>query len=418
MGRLLSKKQEKPNQKVQVLLISQYYPPDVGGASTRALNLTKALVSKGYNVAVITTVPHYPDGNKMGMPKRRLFNWTYQPNIRILRFWMPSISHNNNAGRLINYIFFTLVSIIGIFLTPRPRVVFAQSPNFFSWISGVFGKLFWGVPLIVNIDDLWPEAIIDLGVTKSTLLASTITALRGVCFHLSDAVVCISRGIAEVLHRLTIMRGKVFVVEVGYDFHDIYHQNQILTKPSKLISKIVYSGIFGPAYDFNLLIILAEEFQKSNLDYSISVKGRGPEFLRIQNIINRKRIQKMNLLNYWMSEVDHKSFMKQADVFILPMRDNFISTTALPTKLIEYMAYGKPVVVVGTGETARIVREAGCGFSTTWGEIGKIIEFLNDIRQKPEKYASLGKAGYSYAKMHFSIEAIGEKLDRVIQRIC
>ena len=47
---------------MKVLIISQYFPPDIGGGSTRAYNITKGLIRKGCKVILITAFPHYPTG--------------------------------------------------------------------------------------------------------------------------------------------------------------------------------------------------------------------------------------------------------------------------------------------------------------------------------------------------------------------
>ena len=45
-------------EKIHVLIISQYFPPDILGESTRAHNYCKTLTDQGYNITVITAPPH------------------------------------------------------------------------------------------------------------------------------------------------------------------------------------------------------------------------------------------------------------------------------------------------------------------------------------------------------------------------
>jgi len=47
---------------MKVLVIAQYFPPDMGGASTRVSNVIKGLLNKGCNVTGIAAFPYYPHG--------------------------------------------------------------------------------------------------------------------------------------------------------------------------------------------------------------------------------------------------------------------------------------------------------------------------------------------------------------------
>ena len=49
--------------RLNVLVLAQYFPPDMGGGSTRASNVVKGLLSKGCEVKVVAAFPHYPHGN-------------------------------------------------------------------------------------------------------------------------------------------------------------------------------------------------------------------------------------------------------------------------------------------------------------------------------------------------------------------
>ena len=47
---------------LKVLVLAQYFSPDMGGGSTRATNVVKGLLSKGCGVTVVAAFPHYPHG--------------------------------------------------------------------------------------------------------------------------------------------------------------------------------------------------------------------------------------------------------------------------------------------------------------------------------------------------------------------
>ena len=67
----------KSNKKISVLIIAQYFPPDMGGSSSRAYNVAKGMAKLGHNVNVITAFPHYPNGYVVTNLHRKAFYKTH-----------------------------------------------------------------------------------------------------------------------------------------------------------------------------------------------------------------------------------------------------------------------------------------------------------------------------------------------------
>ena len=57
---------------MKVLILAQYFPPDFGGASTRAFNIAKALQMQGCNVVIVSAFPHYPKGDIPDKYRRKI----------------------------------------------------------------------------------------------------------------------------------------------------------------------------------------------------------------------------------------------------------------------------------------------------------------------------------------------------------
>ena len=411
------RKKANENSHPRVLILSQYFPPDYGGASTRIFNIVQILQKQGYKVDVISGVPHYPDGNSLALSDRKMYRWESSLDVTLLRFWMPPISHTTNAGRILNYLVYSFFSSIGTLMVRKPDIIFAQSPNFFVWFSGLFGKMVRRAPLIANVDDLWPEALEDLGVINSSWTIKFLSRIRQLILRLADMVVCISDTISKAIVSQGIPEERVATVEVGFDFGKI--KENLSEKKVESIEKltVVYSGILGSAYDFESIIQLAKLANSKNLAVRFVIKGRGPELRAIRLLIAKSSIDNIEINDTWLDKDEYGEFMSKADVFILPMKDNYISSTALPTKLFEYMAYGKPIIVVGQGEVANIVRKAHCGISVDHIRLEDASEFLKKIIEKKIDAFSLGNSGQKYIAENMSLDAIGCKLSTVFSQL-
>ena len=60
---------------MNVLVIAQYFPPDMGGGATRAYNMAKGLSLAGCDVTVVTSFPHYPTGNIPAKYRRKIVDY-------------------------------------------------------------------------------------------------------------------------------------------------------------------------------------------------------------------------------------------------------------------------------------------------------------------------------------------------------
>lgn len=91
---------------MNVLVLAELFPPDMGGGSTRAYNVVKGLVSLGHKVTVVTAFPHYPMGNIPKKYKRRLLNVESFGKARVFRVWVPPLVSRGLARRLVLFLCF------------------------------------------------------------------------------------------------------------------------------------------------------------------------------------------------------------------------------------------------------------------------------------------------------------------------
>src|SRR5919112_5924397 len=152
---------------MDVLIISQYFPPDWNGTSTRAYNAALSLKLQGCNVTVIAAFPHYPDGHIPSKYKGRILSLEEIDGIKLVRTWVPSFAHLPLVKRVLLHISFMLSSLLGIIYIRKVDVIFAMNPNLFAFLPALIYKILFRKNIIRNVDDLWPEVFYDLGIVKS-----------------------------------------------------------------------------------------------------------------------------------------------------------------------------------------------------------------------------------------------------------
>jgi glycosyltransferase involved in cell wall biosynthesis len=154
------------------LILTQYFPPEVGAAQTRLFEIAKELKKRGHSVTVVTAMPNYPKGEIFPEYRGKFFLKETISGIEVVRTWIYPAMDKSIIKRLMNYFSFTFTSFLGLMRTSKPDYIFVESPPLFLGIAGYIVSRIRGVPFIFNISDLWPDSVKELGIMNNKLLLS------------------------------------------------------------------------------------------------------------------------------------------------------------------------------------------------------------------------------------------------------
>ena len=178
----------KSSQK-QILIISQYFPPDVSGGGTRAYNYAKCLSEQNFDVTVITAYPHLHEKRKKEQKKLN-----DNEKFSVIRVWVPSLLHSSIKNRIFLHIGFILSSLKPIF-SLKPDVIFASEPNLFSIIPAYFYSKIRGGKVVRIVDDLWPEVFYERKIVKTRLLKFILNKLAKFSYDFPKFIIPLSEDI-------------------------------------------------------------------------------------------------------------------------------------------------------------------------------------------------------------------------------
>lgn len=408
----------------RVCIISQYFIPDIGGAVTRLTNLLKILRAMDLEVVIITTVPHYPKGE---IPSKYRTRWKYIERfdkITIVRTRMLSNPHNSFKNRLVNYFFFIGMSLSVLSLSGKIDLIWVTSPNFFGNVSGIVYKLIKRKPLILNVDDFWPDVIQELGALKSSFLIRLANLFNILAYNYCDYITPISPMIKrKLIERYSISPSKIHVIEVGANYYD-YRKGFNAFNDSKrgkgIISGksehlFIYSGILGPAYDFDMMLRAAkilEEENKFPFKLIIHGKGESESYIRLQ--IAKLGLNQTTLISSQMNHEDYIQFLLSATVFLLPMKKGIYAETAIPSKIFIYLMFDRPIISTKGGDVELILNESSAGFtvSNNYKEFAEAIKYLITDNITYNRYCNKGSL---YVKKHFDLLVIKKKVERLLK---
>jgi len=396
---------------LKILLITEYFPPDQVGAATRVNVLAHSLKRK-HQVCILTSSPHYP-GRKSKVRWYHPVCVVTNQGIKIVRVWMPTFDVTSFFGRVVNYLYFSFFSILWFPLIGRNDLVWGTSPNVFTFIpTKIYSKLF-KVPSILNIDDLWPTAPIELGFINNKSMQNISIKFALASMYVVNGISTISESLTRLVRILQPLI-PVDTVYVGIS-NDRLNQLKLINNLVKEndSDKIVflYSGILGPAYDFEILIDGFCKFSELHENVELIIRGNGPEMKSIFTKLKSVNCPKIKLLVDYLTENELNHLLMSCHVMILPLKDNLISRTAIPTKLIEYMATQKFILHIGKGQARSIVNRYGNGISTGY----KIDEIVNAMKiaylNTPKNFNS------DFIELNFSEDIVLKQAEELIKKV-
>ncbi|MCK5329334.1 MAG: glycosyltransferase family 4 protein, partial [Candidatus Latescibacteria bacterium] len=112
------------------------------------------------------------------------------------------------------------------------------------------------------------------------------------------------------------------------------------------------------------------------------------------------------------------SIISLSDVCLVPLKKNDLFRNALPSKMFEYMACGRPIVLSIQGEAEILIREANAGIAVEPENAGVIAEAVLKLYRDESLRRTLGRNGRIYVAQKFSRKQIARKLEGLLTGLC
>lgn len=391
---------------MNVLILTQFFPPEVGAAQSRLGAVARELVRRGHRVEVVTAVPNYPQGEIPHEHRGYLHRTTDWEGVRVHRVWVYP-SKGRGLGRALTYFTFAVTSIVGLISTARPHLVLVESPPLpLVLIAGIYAKLRKTL-MIVNVADLWPDSLRDLGVMKSGLTYKLLLAIEAWGYRNSAAVTTVTDGLVLALVRgKKVPANRVLILPNGVDVdrHQPLPRSEKTARDYGVGDKkvILYAGTHGRAHGCEVALraaaILSDEFH-------FLFVGDGSEKERLKQLASDLKLRNVT----FEAAVPLEAISELHSIALCglsTLRDADSAEATRPAKIFATMACGKPVVYVGHGEGAQLVAKAGAGVVVPPGDPEKLAAVLRSLAEKPEWAARMGNAGRDFVVSQMSWEKL------------
>lgn len=415
--------------RLSILLISIFFPPEIGGGSTGAWNRAMLFHKLGYSVFILCGFPSYPSG-KVTDPKYKgkfFFVETIGP-FTVIRLRLIALDHTGLVNRFVIFFNFIFVSIFFmpriLKVTGKISLTYARAPILFSsFIGSVYAK-FTNSFFVLEMPDLWPEELVTMKIRFTSIVMSIGTRMAKLAYSLPDTIITISESAAEIISSKYQPKAPVYGLPVGVDpsgFPNITkHQSRmsLIEKnvfPKELENKfiILYSGIISPAQQVENLAYVAEKL-KTQKDLAIVVIGQG-EVRRTLEVLKKEQ----SLDNFYLLPSQPRNLMPEiiasADVCSIMLSSEQIFEIALPTKFYEYLASKKPILGICKGELARIIEHSNIGIVAESVNAEQIALHILKLKDSPELLGTMEKNCQTVLQ-RFSLEKISNDLSDILTK--
>ena len=400
---------------MKITIVCQYFYPE----EFKVNDLAEEWVKRGHNVTVLTGKPNYPKGKILNGYKFWGIQEEDYKGARVIR--VPLIPRGNGGGiRLaLNYLSYVLFASLYV-LTHRIETdkifCFGISPVFQMYPALLLKKK-TGVNASLWIQDLWPESVAAASNLKNGFVMNLLSRLVTGIYCRTDILFVQSPAFFEsVLSKGNFKDKLIYVPNWAEDvfMKEISDSNKFESlMPNGF--KVMFAGNIGAAQDFGS-IIQAAVLTRHLPDIKWIIVGDG----RMKSDIEQKvQSLKLNDTVFFLGRYpveEMPDFFSLADVMLVSLKEEYIFSLTIPSKVQAYMASAKPMVTMLSGMGNKIVEEANCGLTTKSGDFKGLAKNVITMYHKTEEERSqLGLNGQAYYKIHFSKKVCIDKLDQIMK---
>jgi glycosyltransferase involved in cell wall biosynthesis len=378
------------------VLLTHYYPPELGAAPARIAALAHGLADRGLEVTVHTGFPHYPSGTIASPYRNRLLQVERaEKKVKVVRSLVYPTPNRGVARRLGNHAVFAAGALATRAAAGPVDVVVAETPPLFTAAAGVLYAGLSRARLALNVSDLWPESAIELGAIGDGRAAAAAHALAHWCYRHADLIAAPTRGIVESLRGRPELGAKVVQIPPAVDLAR-YATVPAPTPRAEEPLRVLYAGTLGMAQGLGTLIEAAALAGPQTVQLTLA--GDGPDRAFLERAIAARGLSNVRLLGALAPERIPECYAL-ADAGVVALRDRRIFKGALPTKLFEILAAGRAAIVAAPldGEAAHLTRAAGVGLAVAPEDPAALAAAFSRLRADPQGTVALGERGRAHA---------------------
>jgi glycosyltransferase involved in cell wall biosynthesis len=393
---------------MRILVVSQYYPPEAGATQNRLGSFVEGLVGRGHEVTVVCEQPNHPSGIFHPGFGRKPLMTEVSDGLTVHRLWVAASPRKTTTRRLAFYGTFAAGAGALVASGPRFDVAFASSPPLPGAFAAGFAAHARGIPVVVDVRDLWPAVAEALGELSAPSVMSMFEWSERRLYRFAQRVTATTRPFCRHIDRVA---GWPISVHLPNGARD-----ELLELPERAPSRngrpftIGYAGNLGIAQGLQIIFDAAECLRADDIRFLLV--GDGPLAEELRQRRERRALDAIDLRPPVPVE-EVGDILLECDALLVPLRRHPLLADFIPSKLYDSMAVGRPVILAATGEAASLVRDSGCGVVVEPENGAALADAARALANDPDAARDHGAAGRRVAAEHARSRQV-QRLEEVL----
>jgi glycosyltransferase involved in cell wall biosynthesis len=397
---------------MKLLILTQYYPPEIGAPQNRLHELAVRLKANNIDVEVLTAMPNYPKMELFQEYKNGLVNEEIIDGVQVFRAKIYVSKSKGILKRLLNYFSFVVTSYWrGRKLGNYDYLLVESPPLFLGYTAMALSKKL-KAKLIFNVSDLWPESAEKLNIVSNKTLLKFAYNLEAKCYRKAYLITGQTQGIVDNI-KFRFPNKKVYWLPNGVDVE--FYNPELYSKSDFRIKHgfknedtlFFYGGILGHAQGLQT-VLKAAKIVESITSVQIILQGAGPEKEELLKLKESLQLENVHFLPP-VSKSEMPYILKEVDVALVPLRKLDLFQGAIPSKIFEALAMEKPLLLGVNGEAkAHFIDNAKAGLYFEPENEVSLAEKLEEFAQDKALIIKMGKNGREYVIKNFNRNKIAQ----------
>ena len=404
---------------MRILAVVPHFVPDVAPTGIIAARLIEEIGGLGHDIHVVTSLPWYERHAVEPEWRGRVVHRQWRPWGSVTRVYpFPTADKRNIPKRALGFAAFCGLSAVAASIGGRLDVAFAMTPPLPMAATGWLASLARRCPLVLNVQDVFPDVAVELGLLRNPALIRAAAALERWSYARCAAVTVLSEDMrANIAAKVRDPR-RVHVIPNFVDVAGITpgERENSYRREYGLAGKtvVMYAGNVGMSQSLDLLIAAARDFRDRD-DVVFVVNGTGstlPDWQRLADGLPNIRFVPLQPVER-LPEV-----LAAADIHVVPLKKG-LARSSVPSKTYSILAAARPVVAsVDEGsEVARIVHDSGAGIAVPPDDEKAFVAAIRALVEDPQRAAVMGAAGRTFIEKAATPRQVAEAYVRLFSEV-
>lgn len=409
---------------MRLLIFSQYFWPETFGIN----GLVQTLAERGQKLAVLTGKPNYPEGRIFQGYTACGIQQECHGGVDVVRVPLIPRGSQSSLRLALNYLSFILSAYIFAPFALRGRrfdLVFVYAPSpLLQALPAIFLAWLKRAPLVVWVQDLWPESLAATGFIRNKYVLKTVEIAVRYIYRHSESILIQSEAFRAPVSNMVRDTSKIHYFPNSADAPPFQPDTMVsgsmvdeLASAIRSSFSVVFTGNVGTAQSVETIIEAADRL-RGLPDIRFFVVGSGSRWDWLAGEIQRKNLNNIVLTGRLPASA-MPAILSAASVLLATLSDAPIFAYTIPSKVQAYLAAGRPVIVCMNGEGARVLGEACAGIACNAGDSVALAEAVLQLQAlTPQERAQMGENGRRYFSEHYESGKLAGQLIEHIESLC